>query len=83
MVRHPHRETPEERASIIAKLRASGKTQEKFCKAERIAISTFQNCIENSTRIAGFSEISVPACSSVTTVEIAFPDGTRLKIQGL
>jgi hypothetical protein len=74
--------TSDEIAKIITKQRASGLSQQNFCKAERIPLSTFQNWSRKARGTAAFSELSLPTRISGTTVEITFSDGTTLKIRG-
>lgn len=86
------RRSREERARIVERYEASGKTRREFAKSEGINYHTLQSWLDKSRRRGGkeeeelrFVEVSPPAGSFShprTMAEVRFSDGTVLIVRG-
>jgi hypothetical protein len=74
--------------SLISKWEQSGKSQEEFCRAESLAISTFQNWRKKLKDSSGERFLEVfPADSKkrsevVSEIELELPHGIVLRVKG-
>jgi len=70
----------EERAAVLERYGASGKTQKAFCESEGLALSTLRSWLKRESRVGAFAEVT-PSKQHSPVVELSFPDGSVLRIR--
>lgn len=76
--------TEEQVQVIINEWQASGLSKKAFCRERNIVYQTFHNWfkrIEKSSSV-GFAEVKLPLLEQSSDLQIIFPSGARMVLQG-
>ena len=75
-------EKRERMLSLVGEWRSSGQTQKDFCALHGIKMGTFSYWVAQSRDLSNPSFIALMPNSSASSVEIIYPNGVKLKVDG-